>query len=443
MANRKTVVYTEPGSVTANTDIISASGLSYLISVILTMLNERDSIFRIWNNPDGVDNRAYQLGGIDNQSKVTQLNASKANFQPNTSYTLTASDMNTIIQYTNELISTMNVTSVPVSTTINCTYVQSGQTIFAAISDDAKTSTWVQETDSNGTALWDDNHNPIITKDYTKINYAQASNFLQSAVVNGTAVASASGVAGSITHTVTNISVGNVITVDGVTLTAGKGFTVVAGNDTTNATNITKALNANTTFNAIYTATSSGSVITVTEKTAGGGKTPGTMTIVNNITNLIYTGDWSNASIAVGQASAVNVYQIDNFTLCSNPSIDCPNRSKMYGWDKYFTADSNRNGYVYVCTKPTRTVIQYKASAGSSTSITNVNAGDLILASTYNVISANLRAVSAMLNNYAGWWDINGRCALSCQVSCQKACMLACQSCYGGTCHNQNCGGWS
>ncbi len=41
-------------------------------------------------------------------------------------------------------------------------------------------------------------------------------NFLQSAVVNGPAVTSASGVAGSITHTVTNISVGNVITVDGI-----------------------------------------------------------------------------------------------------------------------------------------------------------------------------------------------------------------------------------
>jgi hypothetical protein len=115
----------------------------------------------------------------------------------------------------------------------------------------------------------------------------------------------------------------------------------------------------------------------------------------------------------------------------------------MYGWDQYFTADANKNGYVYVCTKPTRTVIQYQPSSNGGTAITSVNKGDLILASTYTTIAANLRAVSSMLDNYAGWWDVNGYCALSCQVACQRACMLACQSCYGGTCHDQNCGGWS
>jgi len=66
-----------------------------------------------------------------------------------------------------------------------------------------------------------------------------------------------------------------------------------------------------------------------------------------------------------------------------------------------------------------------------------------ISANLYQAIVSNLQIISSNLDSVNNWWDSSDVCALSCQVACQQACQLACQSCYGGTCHNQNCGGWS
>lgn len=33
-------------------------------------------------------------------------------------------------------------------------------------------------------------------------------------------------------------------------------------------------------------------------------------------------------------------------------------------------------------------------------------------------------------------------CQSTCQVSCQSTCQISCQNCYGGTCHDQHCGGF-
>lgn len=82
------------------------------------------------------------------------------------------------------------------------------------------------------------------------------------------------------------------ITISTVTFTA-----TTATQDTTNfivgatatdsATNFKTALNANSTISALYTATSSGAIVTLTEKTSGGGNTPtvatytGTVVITN------------------------------------------------------------------------------------------------------------------------------------------------------------------
>lgn len=103
-------------------------------------------------------------------------------------------------------------------------------------------------------------------------------------------------VTGSITHTIAGIVSGDIVAVDSVSLTAGTGFTV-GTTDALTAANIVTALNANSTFNALYTATSSENIITITEKTAGGGNTPTTMTITGTGTVTNGTAVTSTAKV--------------------------------------------------------------------------------------------------------------------------------------------------
>lgn len=91
-------------------------------------------------------------------------------------------------------------------------------------------------------------------------------------------------VAGSNTYTIsTNFVAGDTVTFGGVVFTCTTSTqdatNFALGADTaTSATNLATALNANSSINAIYTASTSGSVITITEKDAGNGNTPGAMT---------------------------------------------------------------------------------------------------------------------------------------------------------------------
>ncbi|MDT8900943.1 hypothetical protein [Anaeroselena agilis] len=60
-----------------------------------------------------------------------------------------------------------------------------------------------------------------------------------------------------------------------------------------------------------------------------------------------------------------------------------------------------------------------------------------------NAIVQNLNIISNNFDQVNGWWNSNDYCARTCQVACQSSCQIACQGCYSGTCHVQNCGGWS
>lgn len=85
-------------------------------------------------------------------------------------------------------------------------------------------------------------------------------------------------VAGSNTYTLsTNAVSTDTVKFGGVTLTAGTDFEVGASAAAT-AADLAAAFNANPTLSAIYTFDAVAAVITVTERTAGGGNTPGTMT---------------------------------------------------------------------------------------------------------------------------------------------------------------------
>jgi hypothetical protein len=114
-------------------------------------------------------------------------------------------------------------------------------------------------------------------------------------------------VAGENTYTVsTNAVDTDTVTFDGVTLTFGTD--VVAGDtEAETATNIAAALAANSTINATYNVTVDEAVITVTEKTAGGGNTPGAMTTTGT---LAITAGTATTSGNRGETPA------ETFTAC-------------------------------------------------------------------------------------------------------------------------------
>lgn len=90
-------------------------------------------------------------------------------------------------------------------------------------------------------------------------------------------------IAGYNTYTVsTNAAATDTVTFQGVTLTAGTDFQVGTSVQAT-ATNIAAAFAANATVNAVYNVTVDGAKIVVTEKTAGGGATPGAMTYTGTL----------------------------------------------------------------------------------------------------------------------------------------------------------------
>ena len=97
-------------------------------------------------------------------------------------------------------------------------------------------------------------------------------------------------VAGSNTYTIsTNAANNDEITFDGVTLKAGTDFEVGASAAAT-AADFAAALNANPTLAAKWSFDAVAAVIHVTEKVAGGGNTPGAMTVKDGGTAVITAG---------------------------------------------------------------------------------------------------------------------------------------------------------
>lgn len=113
-------------------------------------------------------------------------------------------------------------------------------------------------------------------------------------------------VAGSNTYTIsTNFAAGDTVTFGGVVFTCTASTqdatNFALGADTaTSATNLAAALNANSSINAIYTASTSGSVVTITEKSAGGGNTPGAM--MTSGTGVVTAGSSVSSTTAFSTA---------------------------------------------------------------------------------------------------------------------------------------------
>ena len=338
MANRGSVVYTEPTDVSKG-DAIKADSTKYLLSVLLVTMNERDSINKIRSNPDNYGGAISQLSGISDTTKEQEMNSVRVNIAPE--QPVYASWINTIIKYTNEMVNTCGGQAASVST-VTCQFPKT--TTIEKISAQGtvlvvNNVTGEQELDSDG--------NPIGFITPISVPVANLDNSGNPTYYNSGA----------------------------------QRYTAQIANPKDPSTTIT--------YFVLFT-----------------------------------------PSNAVTQSASI----------CSNPTIACPNRSRLYDWMN--EADTTYPGYVYVCNNPLRQVVTYNAGSISANSIQNVAKGDIIAASTFVSISTNLRLISNALDTYSKWWS-NGTCALTCQTACQRSCMISCQNCYGGTCHNQNCGGWS
>ena len=134
-------------------------------------------------------------------------------------------------------------------------------------------------------------------------------------------------VAGSNTYTIsTTFAVGDTVTFGGVTFTCTASTqdatNFVLGSDTTtSAANLVSALNANTTINAIYTASATDSVITITENTAGGGNTPGAMTVTGTGVVTAGTATTSTAISTVASTIAEEMISVAEIFVDANESF--------------------------------------------------------------------------------------------------------------------------
>ena len=124
---------------------------------------------------------------------------------------------------------------------------------------------------------------------------------------------------------------------------------------------------------------------------------------------------------------------------CTDLNQNCGNREMLTGWH-YKYNDSQ----VYRCNSTTRT--------GTGNITTKLNLDDIpyvipnitiIDSDLLARLCANLRSISAAFDTGSDFFGPNDQCATGCQIRCQYTCQLSCQSCYGGTCHDQNCGGFS
>ena len=374
VVNRGAVHVTIPNSVQAGRDKVSANLTKTLIGVILTFMNERDSIFALKADPK-TTNKIKQLNGIADKSKENALNGASSNTAPGRF--VYASDINTMITYANELVNTMTVHSTSYETK-TCSYVLRNKTLIK------------------------DNIERVVP-DQPKVD-----------PVTGETQYDANG---------------NVIMVPGFK-------------------NPIPVLDAD--GNPTY--------YTVTKQ-------------------QIFT-----------EGPITNEDETQVLNICGNTGIACVNRSMLSGW-KYI--DSDASSAIPVCTNDQRNQLSDGSAPLEASQVPSVAQDELIEADTFNLIIANLIAVNSALESYASWWGAGGGCSVTCQTkcqaicqsacqtacqiscqdtcqlscqeacqtacqnacqygcqttcqtACQEACQLACQSCHGGTCHNQNCGGFS
>lgn len=503
MADRGVVKYVEAENQYVNT-VPEKGYFTRLCDIILTNLNERDSYNKATdpkNQANASANKYTQLGGISDKSKETEVTNAKNSL--NSSTYLKASDANTIIKYTEELVNTLVDTTSQV-VYVNCEYpkattispvasytVASGSgTIIYSATDTGNTFSINIDVPQDIRVIHFSTYNTHVLKEGTHltivntVNDKETGESIEEVIYdsaddldnNGIYVYVDYGESLSLDAKFVDgdgaVGVGivyeygeeiNYIT-PSISLSEDESFVLdiesgeethilpSTGESTIEFTPKSNVMNVSVgedyTGNELHIVDQNG-VYWINYSSTGNNKLP---SIVNVDTDTTYTlnitGD-ADASFVIKWDTDINFKKPDQYAsegqsgeevnVCSNTSISCPNRETRNGYKDESSADEP--GYVIICTNTQRPEVQ---TVGAGTlQIPRVNADEIVYAQTWTYVAQYLRQVSDALNKYKGTWDTIGACVLTCQVKCQASCQLVCQSCYGGTCHNQNCGGMS
>lgn len=428
MADRGIVHYEEIKDAYTN-DYPNRNYFSHIIDVILTNLNERDSINKIVDNPAHHTNKDTQLSGINNKTAETELNNAKNSINAANS-PLRAADVNTIITNTEDLASTV---AKPTTSTrvVNCEYYRSGLIVPTSyVPDHSGTYSTLQITIGKYDSLTTNDGKQIIFSGFSNLDpdymqeitgYSEIPKFGQLdpklIVVDATFSAT---IAAVFTYYIYDES--------SFQITNPKTVIVFEGSTNTFPSNIS---DGGFSFNITDTAFEF-SISDVIQTVDGRMSYYSSGEIVDELNASEETTDELYAYLSINKALDI----AEEAVICTNPALECENRRREYGYNKI---NELSPGYVWVCTNTSR-VETYTITAGSAVNIAKVNAGDVVYASTFTTIAQYLRQVSQALDAYKSWWDNNGYCARNCQTSCQTACELACQHCVTSTCHDQNCG---
>lgn len=428
MADRGVVHYEEVKDVYAN-DYPSRGYFSHIIDVILINLNERDSINKIKDNPAHHNNKDNQLAGIDNKSVETALNNAKNSIN-NTALPLRASDVNVIIENTEDLASTV---AKPTTSTrvVECQYYQNGLIVPTSYTPDHTSDTYStlqitigtrEETGIGADSIKYSGYSKLDSDYMQEITGYEIGNFGQ---------LQPDRVVANNTYSATIAAIFTYGDYNPVTLQFSNPKTVMAFSQSKDAfpQNISDGgfgfgISADPAF--------SFSIEDLKETEDG------------RISYYVMDGSISQLLASEGTVDEVYAYLSINDAMevaeeaiiCTNPGLECENRRQEYGYNKI---NESSPGYVWVCTNTSR-IETYTITAGTAISISRVKAGDVVYASTFTTIAQYLRQVSQALDGYGSWWDPSGHCARNCQVACQETCQLSCQHCVTSTCHNQNCG---
>ena len=440
MANRHKVLYLEAPDQYAGTFPIR-SYFSDLINIILTNLNERDSINRIRSNPDNSNNKAYQLSGIEDKYVERTLTESRQRVSTEDT-ALIDEDMNRIINVTADLIRTISPIK-QVIKIIDCPYSKIMKIVPSNIST---TPITIPETTMGVEVKKSD-----ILVAYKKVSCIGFSTLAASIIHNIVdGPMNPFGSNDNPVYTYTINAVQSIYRVSGL-------FTVRRYNDASGTTMLGNPVN----YIVVYS--ENGLPETFTE-----------FILTDTVTNKEYTipkADFSEISGAKDFFKATitgdplfdnpNVNSTKNFKLkadvddelavaadkrictlpydASNPSTVCANRGTLAGFN---LIRQNSPGSVTTCSTNKRKVVEEVSNPTTDFSIPNVGKDEVVFANKWTQIYEYLRRVSSGLDSYSDWWDDNGYCARSCQTHCQQACQLSCQGCFSNTCHNQHCGGF-
>lgn len=439
MANRHKVIYVEARSPKAGT-FPGRTYFSSIIDIILTNLNERDSINRAkanpWQNKTGT--RYAQLSGIENKDLERRLQETQRSINEDDS-TLKANDVNLIIDTTADLIRTIAPFN-RVEVREECTYWRNEKIVpldtgvgTSPVLSTNLVSKLVKYTTDSGQGIRVSGYSNTNAKIVKSISGAEVEPF-------GSMPANTIHYIGSITKDFKVIGLFTAQAYNGITDTATKvgnprnfivfenqlsdfpedmsGIAVTVGSTvySIERASIKETADHNHSYAEIANTDPTVPVFTEAETTY----TVKLQAVVNMEETL--TQDARICTLTYNPA---------------NSSTACENRSILHGFR--LTTQENATT-VQICNNTLRRVSRIVVNPNTDFTIEHVNAGETVYASKWALIAEYLRRISQQLDTYNGWWDDNGYCNITCQTHCQSTCQLSCQGCYSNTCHNQNCG---